>query len=41
MLDIETLGTSSNSLVLSIGAVEFTLGGTVHRMFSVNLPVLE
>lgn len=41
MLDIETLGTGSNSLVLSIGAVEFTLGGTVHRMFSVNLPVLE
>lgn len=41
MLDIETLGTGSNSLVLSIGAVEFGLDGTTYRMFSVNLPVLE
>lgn len=41
MLDIETLGTGSNSLVLSIGAVEFGLGGIAFRQFSVNLPVLE
>lgn len=41
MLDIETLGTSSNSLVLSIGAVEFSLSGATFRQFSINLPVLE
>lgn len=41
MLDIETLGTSSNSIVLSIGAVEFDLLGNVDRMLVVNLPVLE
>lgn len=41
MLDIETLGTGSNSLVLSIGAVEFSLSGTTFRQFSVNLPILE
>ena len=41
MLDIETLGTGSNSLVLSIGAVEFSLAGTTFRQFSTNLPILE
>lgn len=41
MLDIETLGTGSNSLVLSIGAVEFSLSGATFRQFSVNLPILE
>jgi exodeoxyribonuclease VIII len=41
MLDIETLGTGSNSLVLGIGAVEFSLSGATFRQFSINLPVLE
>lgn len=41
MLDIETLGTGSNSLVLSIGAVEFSLSGNTFRQFSINLPILE
>lgn len=41
MLDIETLGTDSKSLVLSISAVEFTLGGETGRKFEMALPVLE
>lgn len=41
MLDIETLGTGSNSLVLSIGAVEFNLAGDTFRQFQITLPVLE
>jgi len=41
MLDIETLGTGSYSLVLSIGAVEFSLSGETFRQFSINLPILE
>lgn len=37
MLDLETLGTIPNSSVISIGAVEFELDGSIGKTFSANI----
>lgn len=37
MLDIETLGTSANSIILSIAAVKFEFGNDETEVYSVNI----
>lgn len=37
MVDLETLGTGSNAVIISIGAVEFTVAGGAGRDFYMNV----
>lgn len=39
MIDIETLGTKSNSVILSVGAVQFDLRGNVHDRYHKGIEI--